>query len=152
MSLNELRCILPYANNALRFKNYSSYFECRKQKGTKNVGGGVAIYFHENPEQIEDTFPNEFSQVDAVIVKVKISGQWSAFISLYNPLDKKLELLFLNFIKIKYKNILIIADLNAKTKELSGEFNSKEKRLVNLINDSYLFILNNKRNLNNKRS
>ena len=42
-----------------------------------------------------------------------------------------------------------MVDLNAKTKELSGEFNSKGKELVKFINDSILFILNNKRNPTN---
>ena len=131
MSLNELRCTEPNANNALRFKNYKSYFRYRNQKGTKNVGGGVALLIHENLEQIVETLPNELSHVEAVIVKVKISGQWSSLISLFNPPDKKLEPEFLNF--ITYKNVLIMADLDAKTKELSGEFNSKGKELSSKI-------------------
>ena len=107
------------------------------------------MIIHENLEQVKKNFPNEFSHVESVIVKVKISGQSSAFISFYNPTDKKLEIKFLNFIDNNYKNVLIMGDLNAKTKELSGEFNSKGKELVKFIKDSNLFILNNKRNPTN---
>ena len=44
------------------------------------------MLIHEDLEKIVETLPNEFSHVEAVILKVKISGQWSAFISMNNPL------------------------------------------------------------------
>ena len=32
MSLNELRCSEPNANDVLRFENYNIYYKCREQK------------------------------------------------------------------------------------------------------------------------
>ena len=76
------------------------------------------MLINENLEQRVETISNEFSHVEAVIVKVEISGQWSSLVSLF-----RLELEFFNFININYKNVLIMDDWNAKIKELSGEFN-----------------------------
>ena len=65
---------------------------------------------NENLEQIVETISNEFSHVEAVIVKVEISGQWSLLVSLFRLRDKKLELEFFNYININYKNVLIMDD------------------------------------------
>ena len=149
MSLNELRCTEPNANDSLRFENYNCYYKCRQPKGSKQVGGGVALLIDEKLEQSEEPIPEQFQRTEAVSVKAKINDKWYTFVSIYNPPEQKLEKEFLNYINSSFKNILIIGDLNAKIKELSGEFNSKGKELELFIKESNLHILNNKRNPTN---
>ena len=58
LSLNEIRCDEPTANNALRFYKYSTYYKRRINKNVKKIrGGGAVLLIDESIDQEEIAIP-----------------------------------------------------------------------------------------------
>ena len=137
LSLNEIKLNDQEANYYLRFKGYSTYFNCRK-KGA----GGVALLVRNETDHHKI---NEFDYLNLEIetVSVRIGSSNVLIASYYNPPDKILqELLFLELEK-KHKNYIICGDLNAKSELINcRSHNSNGNILVQILSNSNAILLN----------
>ena len=94
LSLNEIKLNDQEANYYLRFKGYSTYFNCRK----KGAGGVALLVRNETDHHKISEF--DYLNLEIETVNVRIGSSNVLIASYYNPPDKILqELLFLEIEK-----------------------------------------------------
>ena len=127
MSLNEIKCNEYEANEFLNINGYNNIYKVRAGK----YGGGVALLVSDEMEytelDLDPKFDIEAIGLNMVINKIK------HIISLYNPPQTNLNKEFFEYIESKYKNYLIIGDLNAKSNIFGNEKSNKNGEILERI-------------------
>jgi hypothetical protein len=82
--------------------------------------------------------------LEIVETKFRIKNKKIAVFSYYNAPNKKLELEFFKYVKNKFKNFLILGDLNAKSRRFNTKTNRNGQLLDRITDELNLSILNDK--------
>lgn len=135
--LNEIKCSINQGYEA--FNKISNYKYILKTRDS-NKGGGVAIIIKNNIDAEEISIP---VNCEIAGIQIVINNQKTAIFSLYNPPTETLKVDLFRFIENKYKNYLIVGDLNAKLGLLGNNSNINGKILDEILLDINGCILNN---------
>ena len=136
MALNEIKLDKPAANNISYIKGYSMVFKC-----VNSFGGGVALLIRDNIPYEEIKIPNEFTD-EIIGIFVKLKGRKVAIFTHYNPPSESLNKSLYEYIDNKYKEYLIIGDLNAKIRPYNKTSNKNGKILNDIMIKTRAQIIN----------
>ena len=138
VSINETKMTEESANYHLRFAGYTAIFKSRKIRG--EFGGGVAILIKDT---IKFEVVKEFDKFNLEMVALQVfDGRKKILIaSYYNP--KKLNCYFFKLVKEKFKDFIILGDINAHSTLLGDSVsNTNGKILENILMDGCFIIAN----------
>ena len=108
MALNKIKLDKPAANKISYVKGYSMVFKCGN-----SFGGGVELLIRDNIPYEEIKIPDEFTD-EIVGIFVKLKCKRTSIFTHYNPPNESLNIFLYEYIDKKYREYLIIRDLNAK--------------------------------------
>jgi len=142
----ELNFILEEINqflkdNKIKF-TYEHIAKVRLKDGREtSTGGGVAMIFRSDLDWLQIKIP-ETIMVEAVGLQVKFNEFTTTFFNYYNPpSNDNIDIHFLNWMRAKYKDFLLMGDLNAKT-NLCRRQNQAGNSLQDFMVDNECVILN----------
>jgi len=149
IALVELKCNYAEARHYLSMLNYSGNTDgdyeilFTVRENNPELGGGTALLSKKGLEKNDLNLDNFNEEVSGKILK--LNGNPCAIFAWYNPPSKELSNQFLEYVDSKYKNYLILGDLNAHLEPYSKR-ESVDKNgeiLAEFVESSNCTILNN---------
>lgn len=141
LALSEIKTTEIAANDLLYINGYNTHYKCRTA-----MGGGVAFLIKDTLVYNELILPTEFED-EIIGITLRIANRPIAIFNYYNPPDQDLNKELLNHIDTKFKEYLIMGDLNAKLKAYNYNNNKNGRILENSLLDIRAQVLNtNKKN------
>ena len=149
IALVELKCNHAEARHYLSMLNFKGNMDgdyeitFTARENNPEFGGGTALLSKKGLEKIDLKLENFNEEVSGKIIK--LNGNPCAIFAWYNPPSKELSDDFLKYIDSKYKNYLILGDLNAHLEPFSrrDSVDRSGKILAKFIESSRCSILNN---------
>jgi len=135
LSLNEVKMNDAEANDELHIPGYDCVRRLRDSKG-----GGVAIFIDDETKYEEIDLKDEQKANEIVGIKIVLEKTEAHIFNLYNP--NKINTLLMANLEKKFKNILLMGDLNARIRPLSPSYNGNGKNLEMHLLSSKSIILN----------
>jgi hypothetical protein len=136
ISLNELKCDLELWNHIYNINGYKKIEKCRN-----NSGGGVCLLIKND---IEFEIVNLDLDLEIVCIKIQSKIGEVYIISWYVPEQNLKKETIEQVIKDK-KNLLLMGDLNARTKQFNESTNNNGDELDEfMLNNNLVYINNNK--------
>ena len=146
IALSELKCnnaearhFLAMLNHSGKSGDYEILFTTRENN--PEFGGGTALLSKKGLDKTDLDLNCFNEEVSGKIIK--LNGTPVAIFSWYNPPNKLLNCEFLKYIDSKYKNYLILGDLNAHLEPFSRSMDKNGEVLASFLESSQAQILNN---------
>ena len=141
ISLNETKFNKVSAEKYLNIENYVSL---HKHRSEQNGAGGVALLIHNsiNFKIIDDL---DFLNLELIAIEISIIDICFIVISYYNPPSSTLSHALFSILSSnkKFKNFIILGDLNAKLKFFNETSNQNGELLEEILLENDILLLNN---------